>query len=57
LRHEFEEMQRALNKVAHDLELLNQREQLEREKHLLMLKNALLRMERRLPPPEAKDRS
>jgi hypothetical protein len=44
------EVQRALNQMAHDFEHLADREKLEREKLILQLENAMLRLERRLPP-------
>ena len=47
----MDEVQRALNQLAHNFELLSERERLEREKHLLQLENAILRLGRRLPPP------
>ena len=40
------------------IERIGERERLEREKNLLQLENAILRLERRLPPPKPpKDRN
>jgi hypothetical protein len=50
LREEMAEVQQALNQLAHNFEHLADREKLEREKLVLQLGNALLRLERRLPP-------
>ena len=50
LREEMDDVQRALNQLVHNFELLSERERFEREKHLLQLENAVLRLERRLPP-------
>jgi hypothetical protein len=44
------EVQQTLNQLAHNFEHLADREKLEREKLVLQLENALLRLERRLPP-------
>ena len=39
-----------LEKLAFEVQRINDREKLEREKLVLQLENALLRIERRLPP-------
>jgi hypothetical protein len=43
----------ALRRLAAEVERINQRETFEREKMFLQLENALLRFERRLPPPRS----
>ena len=50
MRGEMVEVQQALNQLARDFEHLTDRERLERQKLLLQLENAVLRLERRLPP-------
>jgi hypothetical protein len=42
-----------LEKFSFEVQRLNDREKLEREKLVLQLENALLRIERRLPPGKA----
>ncbi len=49
LREEMDEVHGALNQLAHDFEHLSDREKLEREKLLLQIENARLRVGRRLP--------
>ena len=47
----------AMRQLAFELQRINEREQHEREKLVLQLENAILRLERRLPPgPESKQR-
>ncbi len=46
----MDEVQRAVSQLARDFEHLADREKLEREKLVLQLENAILRLERRLPP-------
>ena len=51
----MDDVQQALNRLAHNFELLSERERLEREKYILQLENSILRLERRLPtgrPPK-----
>jgi hypothetical protein len=50
LREEMVEVQRALGQLARDFEHLAGREKLERDKLVLQLENAMLRLARRLPP-------
>jgi hypothetical protein len=50
LRHETHEMADSLEKLSFEIQRLNDREKLEREKLVLQLENALLKIERRLPP-------
>ena len=50
LRHETHELADNLEKLSFEVQRLNDREKLEREKLVLQLENALLRIERRLPP-------
>ena len=50
LRREMHEMADKLEKFAFEVQRINDREKLEREKLVLQLENALLRIERRLPP-------
>jgi hypothetical protein len=52
LRRDVAELQEITHRLARDLELLQQREQHEREKLALQFENAFLRMERRLPGPK-----
>ena len=60
-REKIENVRRDLAEVEdklHQLALLVQQERSERDKLALQLENALLRFERRLPPPKpSKDRS
>lgn len=44
----------ALRQLAFEIQRINEREQHEREKLVLQLENAILRLERRLPPVSAK---
>ena len=50
LRHEMHELATSLEKLSHEVQRLGDREKLEREKLVLQLENALLKIERRLPP-------
>jgi predicted nuclease with TOPRIM domain len=50
LRHETHDLADNLEKLSFEVQRLNDREKLEREKLVLQLENALLRIERRLPP-------
>lgn len=50
LRHEMHELADSMEKLSFEVQRLNDREKLEREKLVLQLENALLRIERRLPP-------
>lgn len=50
LQRELEETRALVNRLAFDLQRVNEREQQEREKLVLRLENALLRYERALPP-------
>lgn len=50
LRRETHEMADSLEKLSFEVQRLNEREKLEREKLVLQLENTLLRIERRLPP-------
>ena len=50
LRRETHELASAVEKLSAEIERLTDREKLEREKLILQLENALLRIERRLPP-------
>ena len=50
LRREMDEMTDKVQKLASEIQRINDREKLEREKLVLQLENALLRIERRLPP-------
>ena len=49
LRRETHELADAVEKLSCEFQRLNERERLEREKLVLQLENALLRIERRLP--------
>jgi hypothetical protein len=51
------ESQRALNQMARNFQHLADREKLEREKLVLQLENAVLRIERRLPPGKSSKES
>jgi len=58
LRKEMTDVHLALNQIAHSFEHLSEREKLEREKWVLNLENAFLRLERRLPtgkPPRDRE--
>ena len=50
LRRELDELVTAVEKLSSEIQRLNDREKLEREKLVLQLENTLLRLERRLPP-------
>ena len=50
LRREMDEMATAVEKLSFEVQRINDREKLEREKLVLQLENAVLRIERRLPP-------
>ena len=50
IRHETHELTDAVEKLSFEVQRLGEREKLEREKLVLQLENALLRIERRLPP-------
>ena len=50
LRYETHELADNLEKLSSEVQRLNDRERLEREKLVLQLENALLKIERRLPP-------
>ena len=50
LRRELQHTNALLIDLSHKLEHLAEREQLEREKFMLKIENALLRFERPLPP-------
>jgi archaellum component FlaC len=50
LRHEMHELATNFEKLSHEVQRLGDREKLEREKLVLQLENALLKIERRLPP-------
>lgn len=50
LRRETHELATAVEKLSFEVQRINDRERLEREKLVLQLENALLRIERRLPP-------
>ncbi len=50
LRREMHEMADNFEKLSFEVQRINDREKLEREKLVLQLENALLRIERRLPP-------
>ena len=48
----------AVRQLAFEIQRINEREQDEREKPLLQMENAILRLERRLPAPgESKKRN
>ena len=49
LRRETHELADNLEKLSFEVQRLNEREKLEREKLVLQLENTLLRIERRLP--------
>ena len=50
LRRETHELASAVEKLSFEVQRISDREKLEREKLVLQLENALLRIERRLPP-------
>lgn len=50
LRREVHELATAVEKLSFEVQQIHGREKLEREKLVLQLENALLRIERRLPP-------
>jgi predicted DNA binding CopG/RHH family protein len=50
LRFELQELADNFEKLSFEVQRINDREKLEREKLVLQLENALLRIERRLPP-------
>ena len=50
VREEIDQIHDSLIDLAHRIERLSERERLEREKNLLQLENAVLKLERRLPP-------
>jgi hypothetical protein len=50
LRREMDEMATAVEKLSFEVQRINDREKLEREKLVLQLENAVLCIERRLPP-------
>jgi archaellum component FlaC len=50
LRREMHELASTVEKISFEVQRLNDREKLEREKLVLQLENALLKIERRLPP-------
>jgi uncharacterized coiled-coil DUF342 family protein len=50
VREEIDQMHDSLIELSHRVERLSERERLEREKNLLQLENAILKIERRLPP-------
>ena len=50
LRREMHELVSTVEKLSFEVQRLNDREKLEREKLVLQLENALLKIERRLPP-------
>jgi hypothetical protein len=50
LRRETHELATAVEQLSFEVQRINDREKLEREKLVLQLENALLRIERRLPP-------
>jgi hypothetical protein len=49
LREEFDLLARRVEELAVEIQYVSEREKLEREKLVLQLENALLRMERALP--------
>src|SRR5438046_2913409 len=51
LRKDMDAAQDQLTQLAREFDFLRERERLEREKYLLQLENAILRLERRLPAP------
>ena len=57
LRKEFDELTKAVERISFQLRGLREEERLEREKLVLQIENALLRMEKRLPSsPDVKKR-
>jgi hypothetical protein len=50
VREEIDRIQDRLIDLSHKLELQSERERFEREKLAMAMENALLRIERRLPP-------
>ena len=57
LRREFDELTKAVERISFQLRGLREEERLEREKLVLQIENALLRMEKRLPSsPDVKKR-
>jgi chromosome segregation ATPase len=55
LRQELRDMTALLQRLAYQIQRINDRETNEREKMQLKLENQLLRFERRLPPPRSGD--
>jgi hypothetical protein len=51
VREEIDQIQDSLIELGHRFELQSERERFEREKLALAMENALLQIERRLPPP------
>ena len=52
IRQELRQLTGIVQRLAADVEHTKDREEAEREKLILQLKNALLAFERRLPPPK-----
>lgn len=52
---ELKQMAEGLRDIRYEIRRMNDLEQHEREKLMLQLDNALLRFERRLPPPQKKE--
>ena len=50
LRREFDDLSGLVEQLSSEFRRLSNREKLEREKLVLQLENAFLRLERRLPP-------
>jgi hypothetical protein len=50
LRREMHELASTVEKLSFEVQRISDREKLEREKLVLQLENALLKIERRLPP-------
>jgi hypothetical protein len=52
LRREFDDLADLVSKLQYEIQNLREGERHEREKTLLKLENALLKIERQLPPPK-----
>jgi hypothetical protein len=56
LRVELNNLATSLERLAAEVRLISEREKNEREKLILQIENALLKLERRLPEPKSRER-
>ena len=52
MRRDIHDLQLAVERLAHEIRHVSEHDRHEREKLVLQLENAMLRFERRLPPPK-----